>query len=90
VKAQESKKGTRRAPVRLVRARTEIIEFIVARARQGRFQIPATGVDVLETARLVQRQYTSLQSLPMLPAQFCVGASTRSPACAAASTRRLS
>jgi len=42
------------------RARTAIIEFIIAQARQLRFQIPETGLEILDTARQVQRQYASL------------------------------
>ena len=42
------------------RARTTIIDFILAQARQSRFQIPDTGLEILDTARLVQRQYAGL------------------------------
>jgi len=42
------------------RARTSIMDFILAQARQLRFQIPETGLEILDTARLVQRQYASL------------------------------
>jgi predicted nucleic acid-binding protein len=42
------------------RARTTIIDFILAQARQLRFQIPETGLEILGTARLVQQQYASL------------------------------
>jgi len=42
------------------RARTAIIDFILAQARQSRFQIPETGLEILDTARLVQQQYASL------------------------------
>ena len=35
-------------------ARTSIIDFILAQARQLRFQIPETGLEILGTARLVQ------------------------------------
>ena len=42
------------------RARTSIIDFILAQARQLRFQIPETGLEILDTARLVQQQYASL------------------------------
>jgi len=42
------------------RARTAIIEFVIAQARQLRFQIPETGLEILDTARQVQRQYASL------------------------------
>ena len=41
-------------------ARTSIIDFILAQARQLRFQIPETGLEILSTARLVQQQYASL------------------------------
>jgi predicted nucleic acid-binding protein len=41
-------------------ARTSIIDFILAQARQLRFQIPETGLEILCTARLVQQQYASL------------------------------
>lgn len=41
-------------------ARTAIIDFVLAQARQSRFQIPETGLEVLDTARMVQRQYASL------------------------------
>jgi predicted nucleic acid-binding protein len=41
-------------------ARTAIIEFVIAQARRLRFQIPETGLEVLDTARQVQRQYASL------------------------------
>jgi predicted nucleic acid-binding protein len=42
------------------RARTSIIDFILVQARQLRFQIPETGLEILGTARLVQQQYASL------------------------------
>ena len=42
------------------RARTSIIDFILAQARQLRFQIPDTSLEILDTARLVQQQYASL------------------------------
>jgi uncharacterized protein len=41
-------------------ARTVIIDFIRERARQARFEIPATGVDVLDAAAQVQARYTDL------------------------------
>jgi predicted nucleic acid-binding protein len=41
-------------------ARSAIIEFIVAQTRQSRFQIPETGLEILDMARLVQQQYASL------------------------------
>lgn len=42
------------------RARIVIIEFILSRARQSRFQIPETGLETLSTARLVQQRYAAL------------------------------
>jgi predicted nucleic acid-binding protein len=42
------------------RARTTIIEFVIAQARQLRFQIPETDLEILDTARQVQRQYAGL------------------------------
>jgi uncharacterized protein len=42
------------------RARTSIIDFILAQARQLRFQIPAAGLEILDAARLVQQQYAGL------------------------------
>jgi uncharacterized protein len=42
------------------RARTAIIEFVITQARQLRFQIPETGLEILDTARQVQRRYASL------------------------------
>jgi predicted nucleic acid-binding protein len=41
-------------------ARTAIIDFILIQAGQSRFQIPETGLEILDTARTVQRQYASL------------------------------
>lgn len=41
-------------------ARTVILDFVLAQARQLRFQIPETGIDVLGTARLIQRRYAGL------------------------------
>jgi len=41
-------------------ARAAIMDFVIAQARQMRFQIPETGIEILETARLVQKQYASL------------------------------
>jgi uncharacterized protein len=41
-------------------ARTAIIDFVLTQARQSRFQIPETGLEVLDTARMVQRQYANL------------------------------
>ena len=42
------------------RARTATIDFVIAQAQQMRFQIPETGLELLNTARLVQKQYASL------------------------------
>jgi uncharacterized protein len=42
------------------KARTAIMDFVIAQARQMRFQIAETGIEILETARLVQKQYASL------------------------------
>jgi uncharacterized protein len=42
------------------RAPTAIIDFVIAQARQLRFQIPAVGLEMLDTARSVQRQYADL------------------------------
>src|ERR1700722_9713025 len=42
------------------RARTAIIEFVIAQARQLRFQIPEVGLEMLGTARAVHRQYADL------------------------------
>lgn len=42
------------------RARTTIIDFILAQARQLHFQIPDTSLEILDTACLVQQQYASL------------------------------
>jgi predicted nucleic acid-binding protein len=41
-------------------ARTAIIDFVLAQAGRSRFQIPETGLEVLDTARMVQRQNASL------------------------------
>jgi predicted nucleic acid-binding protein len=41
-------------------ARTAIIDFVLAQARQQRFQIPGTGPGILGTARQVQQHYASL------------------------------
>jgi uncharacterized protein len=41
-------------------AQSAIIDFILARVRQTRFQIPDTGLDILDTSRLIQQQYASL------------------------------
>jgi predicted nucleic acid-binding protein len=42
------------------KARTAIIDFIISQARHLRFQVPETGLEILDTARLVQQQYASL------------------------------
>jgi predicted nucleic acid-binding protein len=42
------------------KARTAIIDFVLAQAGRSRFQIPETGLEVLDTARMVQRQYAGL------------------------------
>ena len=34
--------------------------FILAQARQSRFQLPETGLEILDTAHSVQHQYASL------------------------------
>ena len=41
-------------------ARTTIIDFLLAQARQQRFQIPETGTGILGTARLVQQHHAGL------------------------------
>lgn len=41
-------------------ARNAIIDFVISQARETRFQIPETGIEILDTARLVQKQYASL------------------------------
>jgi uncharacterized protein len=41
-------------------ARTAIIDFVLTQAGQSRFQIPETGLEVLDTARMVQRHYAGL------------------------------
>ncbi len=41
-------------------ARTAIIDFILGQARRLRFEIPATGVEILDTARSVQKRYAGL------------------------------
>jgi predicted nucleic acid-binding protein len=41
-------------------ARTTIIDFILAQARLMHFQIPETGLEILDSARLVIQQYASL------------------------------
>jgi predicted nucleic acid-binding protein len=42
------------------KARTAIIDFVLAQARQSRFQIPETGLELLDTACMVQRRYAGL------------------------------
>jgi uncharacterized protein len=41
-------------------ARTAIIEFMLTQARQLRFQIPETGLAILDAARVVRQQYARL------------------------------
>ena len=41
-------------------ARSSLIDFVIFQARRGRFQIPEITVELLETARQVQRQYAGL------------------------------
>ena len=41
-------------------ARTAIIDFILSQVQRSRFQIPATGLEVLGLARLVQQRYAGL------------------------------
>jgi predicted nucleic acid-binding protein len=41
-------------------ARTSIIDFTLAQIRRLRFQVPDADPEVLDTARLVQRQYAGL------------------------------
>jgi predicted nucleic acid-binding protein len=41
-------------------ARISIIEFIIDKLRQSRFQIPETGLETLTSARVVQQQYHGL------------------------------
>jgi uncharacterized protein len=42
-------------------ARTAIIDFVIAQVRQLRFQIPEASIEILDTARMVQKQYASLE-----------------------------
>jgi predicted nucleic acid-binding protein len=42
------------------RARTAIIDFVLGQAERSRFQIPATGLEILGVARLVQQRYADL------------------------------
>ena len=41
-------------------ARSTLIDFIVYQARRGRFHIPEITIELLETARKVQRKYAGL------------------------------
>lgn len=41
-------------------ARTQILDFVREQARLTRFEIPATGIDILDAASSVQRQYRNL------------------------------
>jgi uncharacterized protein len=41
-------------------ARSEIIDFVLEQARRMRFHLPETNLEILNTARLVQRQYAGL------------------------------
>lgn len=41
-------------------ARSALIDFIVFQARRGRFRVPEITIELLETARQVQRQYAAL------------------------------
>jgi len=41
-------------------ARTTLIDFIVFQVRRGRFRVPEITVELLETARQVQRKYAAL------------------------------
>lgn len=41
-------------------ARSALIDFIVFQARRGRFHIPEITIELLETARKVQRKYAGL------------------------------
>jgi uncharacterized protein len=43
------------------RARTAIIDFVIAQTRQLRFQIAETGIELLDTARVVQQRYARLE-----------------------------
>lgn len=42
------------------RARTAIIDFLIAQTRKLRFQIADTALEILDTSRQIQRQYSSL------------------------------
>jgi hypothetical protein len=46
--------GTRTASGPL--ARSTIVDFVIAQVRQRRFQIPETGIEILGTARMAQKQ----------------------------------
>jgi uncharacterized protein len=41
-------------------ARSALIDFVVFQARRGRFMLPEITVELLETARSVQRKYAAL------------------------------
>lgn len=41
-------------------ARATIIDFVLAQARQLRFQIPETSIEILDAARMIQKQYSGL------------------------------
>jgi len=41
-------------------ARSALIDFIVFQVRRGRFRVPEITIELLETARQVQRQYAGL------------------------------
>jgi uncharacterized protein len=41
-------------------ARSALIDLIVFQARRGRFRVPETTIELLETARQVQRRYAGL------------------------------
>jgi predicted nucleic acid-binding protein len=41
-------------------ARTAIVDFIIDKVQQSRFQIPETGLETLTAARLVQQRYAAL------------------------------
>jgi predicted nucleic acid-binding protein len=43
------------------RAQATIIDFILGQARQQRFEIADTGIEILDTARVVQQQYAALE-----------------------------
>ena len=41
-------------------ARSALIDFVVFQVRRGRFRVPGISIELLETARQVQRQYAGL------------------------------